>query len=88
MTRGRKPSLVPTTQWSIMIPIPLAFQIETQLMDPVTKKASYAARSKLIQSLLYEWLQQQGVKPMAVANDAAQGDLPLENPNSSTPDKS
>lgn len=64
MSRGRKPSLVPTTQWSIMIPIPLAFQVESQLMDPVTQKATYAARSKLIQSLLYEWLQKQGIKPI------------------------
>lgn len=64
MTRGRKPSLVPTVQWSIMMPIDLAFQIEAQLMDPVTKKAAYSARSKLIQSLLYGWLKERGVKPL------------------------
>lgn len=67
MSRGRKANLVPTRQWSIMVPIDLAFQVEAQLMDPVTKKASYAARSKLIQSLLYEWLKSQGVKPVIPA---------------------
>lgn len=67
MTRGRKPSLVPTVQWSIMIPIDLAFQIEAQLMDPVTKRATYSARSKLIQSLLYDWLRGQGVSPLIPA---------------------
>jgi hypothetical protein len=45
-----------------MMPVDLAFQIENRLMDPVTKKATYAARSKLIQSLLYTWLKDQGVK--------------------------
>jgi len=68
MSRGRKPSLVPTVQWSIMIPIDLAFQIEAQLMDPVTQKAAYSARSKLIQSLLYNWLKEQGVKPIIPSN--------------------
>lgn len=64
MARGRKPNLVPTVQWSIMVPIDLAFQVESQLLDPVTKKASYAKRSKLLQSLLYEWLAKQGVQPL------------------------
>lgn len=64
MARGRKPNLVPTTQWSIMIPIDLAFQVENALMDPVTKRAKHAARSRLIQGLLYEWLKQQGINPL------------------------
>lgn len=69
MTRGRKPNLVPTVQWSIMVPIDLAFQVESQLMDPVTKKASYAARSKLLQGLLYEWLKTQDVRPLIPTNN-------------------
>ena len=64
MSRGRKPNLVPTVQWSIMVPIDLAFQVESQLMDPVTKKSTYAARSKLLQHLLYEWLKERGVNPL------------------------
>jgi len=44
-----------------MIPIDLAFRVETQLMDPVTNRPSYASRSKLIQSLLFDWLLRQGV---------------------------
>ena len=67
MTRGRKAALVPTISWHIQVPIDLAFQVELRLADPVTQKAAYAARSKLIQSLLYEWLKSQGVKAMVPA---------------------
>jgi hypothetical protein len=66
VSRGKKPSAVPTIQWAIMVPIDLAFRVETALMDPVTKRPTYAARSKLIQSLLFEWLQQQAPLPTAV----------------------
>lgn len=51
-----------------MVPIDLAFQVESKLMDPVTRKATYAARSKLIQSLLYEWLKSQGVSQIIAAD--------------------
>jgi hypothetical protein len=63
--RGKKANVVPVVQWSIMIPIDLAFRIETELMDPVTKRPTYAARSKLIQSLLFEWLSKQGARAEA-----------------------
>lgn len=68
MARGRTANLVPTVQWSIMVPIDLALQIEMKLMDPVTQKAGYAARSKLIQALLYAWLKEQGSKPVVPAD--------------------
>jgi len=42
-----------------MIPVDLALKVETQLMDPLTSRAKYAARSKLIQALLHEWLSRQ-----------------------------
>lgn len=56
MPRGRPRNATPTVQWSIMMPIDLALQIETELADPVTQRALYASRSKLIQALLLEWL--------------------------------
>lgn len=56
MTRGRKQNLIPAIPWHIEIPIDLAFQVEARLLDPVTKKAGYGSRSKLIQSLLHEWV--------------------------------
>ena len=65
-TRGKRPSATPVIQWSIMVPIDLAFRVETALMDPVTKRPTYAARSKLIQSLLFEWLNRQAAAPAAV----------------------
>lgn len=56
MTRGRRQNLIPSVSWHIEVPIDLAFQVEARLLDPVTRKAAYAARSKLIQSLLHDWV--------------------------------
>ena len=69
MPRGKKANTVPVIQWSIMVPIDIAFRVETALMDPVTGRAAYAARSKLIQSLLYEWLDKQGVVDTSSLNE-------------------
>jgi hypothetical protein len=68
MPRGRKANLVPTVSWHIQVPVDVAFQVENLLMDPVTKKATYAARSRLLQGLLYEWLKSQGVNPVVPVN--------------------
>lgn len=61
MARGRKPNVTPSVQWSIMVPIDLAFRVEAALMDPVTKSARYGSRSVLIQALLHDWLQREGM---------------------------
>jgi hypothetical protein len=58
MARGRKANLIPSVSWHIEMPIDLAFQVEARLLDPVTRKAAYAARSKLIQSLLLNWVRE------------------------------
>jgi Arc/MetJ-type ribon-helix-helix transcriptional regulator len=73
MARGRKANSVPTTQWSIMIPIDLAFRVETRLMDPVTRTARYGSRSLLIQALLQEWLHREGAAalPLDTLQEAA-----------------
>lgn len=56
---GRPAASVPYVEWSIIVPAPLAFQVEVRLLDPVTKKAAYGARSQLIQALLFDWVEKQ-----------------------------
>lgn len=68
MARGRTPNLVPTVQWAIMVPVDLALQVEARLLDPVTRKPKYAERSRLIQSLLHQWVQLQGGVPGVIGN--------------------
>lgn len=74
----RKPNAIPSTQWSIMIPVDLAFRVEHQLTDAVTGKAHYGSRSMLIQALLLEWLEKQP-QPGATA-------APYDAGGNSTPD--
>lgn len=78
MTRGRKANSVPTTQWSIMVPIDLAFRVETRLMDPVTRTARYGSRSLLIQALLQEWLHREGMAALPLDNAKSPSDNPRE----------
>lgn len=66
--RGRKANLVPSVSWHIEIPIDLAFQVEARLLDPVTRKAEYGKRSKLIQSLLLDWVRSTAI-PTAPAQE-------------------
>lgn len=80
MARGRKPNLIPSTQWWIQVPIDLAYQVEARLIDPVTKRVTYAARSKLIQSLLHEWIRNQvgGTPPPAQEISPTPAPVPLD----------
>lgn len=56
---GRPKAAVPYVEWAIIVPTPLAFQVEMRLLDPVTKKSAYGARSQLIQALLFDWVEKQ-----------------------------
>lgn len=55
MPRPRNPYL--RADWKICLPAPLAAEIDLMLEDPLTRKPKYGARSKLIESLLSEWIE-------------------------------
>jgi len=76
MTRGRKKHAVPCTDWVLSIPVDIANKIDLILHDPVTGKTQYGARSKLVQSLLHQWLETQrtaltpNTESVSIANDS------------------
>jgi hypothetical protein len=49
--------------WKICLPATLAGRVEHLLMNPITGKPKYGARSKLIEELLSGWVREQGVYP-------------------------
>lgn len=53
----RPPNIIPSTRWSISLPEDLAAEIELVLADPLTNKVTYATRSKLLETLLRQWLE-------------------------------
>ena len=73
MSRGKKANVIPSVQWSIMIPADLAFKVEVRLLDPVTRRVTYAARAKLIQALLHEWLEKNAGPSVPVPLDTSGG---------------
>lgn len=54
---GRKPLLVPTTEWKIRVPVDLAAKADLLNLDPVRGTIAYGARSDLITRLLREYLE-------------------------------
>jgi len=59
MKRGRKPLTTPSIEWKNSIPSPLAAEIELLLLDPISGRVTYGARSQLIESLLRDWVDKQ-----------------------------
>ena len=56
MKRGRKPLVVPTTEWKCRVPVDIAAKVDTFLLDPVRQEVAYGKRSQLVTQLLREWL--------------------------------
>lgn len=56
MRVGRKSKLDKPIDWKISIPQSLVVEVEMRLLDPVTLKTRYGARSKLVVRLLQEWV--------------------------------
>lgn len=54
MPRPSNPDLI--RNWKIALPATLAGTVEFLLMDPITRKPRYSARSKLIQVALERWV--------------------------------
>jgi hypothetical protein len=59
MSRGRKRHVDRPVKWTLNIRESLAGQVAVLLSDPVTGKPKAGARSKLINRLLAEWLEEQ-----------------------------
>jgi hypothetical protein len=49
----------PTAQWKVYLDATLAARVEMLLWDATLQKPKYSERSKLIEALLTEWLEQQ-----------------------------
>lgn len=60
MPRPKKP--MPTTRWSISLPIDLAAEVEILLADVFTGQVGYAQRSSLIEQLLRGWISTQRIE--------------------------
>lgn len=61
---GRKPHGDPPTKWNINLPTTLAAEVELLLIDPLTGIPEYGKRSKLIQELLYGWVEKNRRQPL------------------------
>jgi hypothetical protein len=57
MPRPCNPDLI--ARWNVSLPATLAGAIEFHLYDPIHNKPLYGAKSKLIETLLQEWLDKQ-----------------------------
>ena len=58
---GRPANTVPTIDWKVHIPIPIAAKIDILLLDPVTQQTRHGARSAFVTQLLVEFLAKRGV---------------------------
>lgn len=65
---GRKPNPDLFKKWKVCLPATLAGAVEFHLLDPVTRKPSYGARSELIATLLRDWLSRQGVETPTISS--------------------
>jgi hypothetical protein len=60
---GRPQNTIPTIEWKCHISIPVAAKVDAFLLDPVSLKPRYGARSALVTQLLVQWLNTKGVNP-------------------------
>lgn len=81
MARPFNPDI--TIDWKITLPAPIAGRVRHLLLDTTTGKASYGSRSKIIASLLEEWIARQtpGAHPFSYLIDAAKVVVALERLN-------
>lgn len=68
---GRPPKDIPTIDWKVRIPVPLATKVDVLLLDPVTGRTRHGLRSAFVTRLLESWLARHG---MTVPDDLKGGD--------------
>lgn len=54
--RGRPPNAEATVEWKISVPLSIANKVTLILADPLSGSVRYGSRSKLIELLLRNWL--------------------------------
>jgi len=59
--RGRKPNVIPTTDWKVWIPVDLAVKFDLHHIDPLTGKVPRGVRSDIVTGLIRQYLREQGV---------------------------
>ena len=62
MARGRKPNVIPTTDWKLHVPLPLAVKFDLHYADPLTGTVPRGVRSNIMTELLRKHLREQGVE--------------------------
>lgn len=62
MSRGRKPNAIPTADWKLHIPLPLAVKFDLHYADPLTGIPLRGVRSKVLTEIIRKHLQEHGVK--------------------------
>ena len=72
---GRKPHADSPIKWNINLPTSLAADVELLLLDPLTGIPGYGKRSKLIQQLLYEWVEKYRKQPAKDSENIFQKNL-------------
>lgn len=55
----RQPRTEPYTAWNVELPESLTSKVELLLLDPTTGRIRYAARQRLTEQLLRQWLTRQ-----------------------------
>lgn len=61
MTRGRKPNVIPTMDWKLKIPIPLAVKFDLYYADNLTGEMQRGVRSNVMTELIRNHLREKGV---------------------------
>lgn len=60
-TRGRKPNVVPTIDWKLHIPMPLAVKFDLYYSDKLTGEMQRGVRSNVMTEIIRKHLQGLGV---------------------------
>lgn len=58
---GRKPNAIPSIDWKLQIPEPLAVKFDTLHVDALTGKIPYGLRSEIIVGLIRQYLRDQNI---------------------------
>lgn len=61
MARGRKPNAVPTVDWKLHIPLPLAVKFDLYYSDQLTGEMQRGVRSNVMTELIRNHLRDKGV---------------------------
>ena len=63
---GRPALLIPTIEWKLKIPLPIAVKLDMLVLDPIKGVPAYGQRSALVTQILRDYLDKldKGVAPL------------------------